>query len=501
MSRFYLRVLAIVLVCGIIASPALAAFDFVFSNDGETSRQRTLPQVEKPQNDAPQNLPVVMATPTQNSSFEAPEATPNGQADVFTPATQQPLTNRPSRSHNTQRERYWPRADRVKVGLLAPLTGPHAELGQNLLRMAEMATFDIAPHYFELLVGDTGQSTQQAQNAARQLVDEGAQLIIGPVFSQNTQAVKYIARRRNVPILSLSTDWRVAGNNTYLMGFLPFHQVRTIAYHALQQEHQRFAIIHGGDEYGRVVAQTLEQVLRQNGLPAPMVVALGASAEVNEEAIQELSQFAQRREQAMANWRARNPGIADNRASERDLRYPAPPFDALLLPIAGPELSQTLSLLTQYRIETNKVQFLGTGLWDGNPAIMRENLLRGAWFVSPDPQRRADTFARFETLYGRTPPRIASLAYDAVALASVLAQRGFEQIQHNQRLANAWPRITLYDRQHLTQQVGFSGIDGLFRLHEDGLIERSLAVMAIDRGQIQIIRPDADRFIGGSRLR
>src|SRR3546814_12095909 len=58
-----------------------------------------------------------------------------------------------------------------------------------------------------------------------QLLAEGAQIIIGPVFSSSTAAVAPLAQARGVKVLSFSTDRAVAGNGVYLLGFTPDQQV------------------------------------------------------------------------------------------------------------------------------------------------------------------------------------------------------------------------------------------------------------------------------------
>src|SRR5690606_34527662 len=111
--------------------------------------------------------------------------------------------------------------------------------------------------------------------------------------------------------------------------------------------------------------------------------------------------------------------------------------------------------------------------------------LNGGWFAAPDPQARRGFDNKYREAYGMTPPRLASLGYDATALAAVLARSG---IQHHGAPA--------FDRNAITNANGFAGIDGIFRFRPDGLAERGFAVLEIENGQAKIIDPAPRSFQG-----
>jgi len=107
-------------------------------------------------------------------------------------------------------------ADAIRVGFLAPLSGPNAALGRALFEAAQLALFDLADNRLMLLPRDTEGTPEKAAAAASQVIAEGAQVIIGPLFANETAAVGGIARLRNIKVLSFSTDRSVAGNGVFL---------------------------------------------------------------------------------------------------------------------------------------------------------------------------------------------------------------------------------------------------------------------------------------------
>ena len=161
------------------------------------------------------------------------------------------------------------------------------------------------------------------------------------------------------------------------------------------------------------------------------------------------------------------------------LQYP-PPFDAVLMPVGGDLARSVSNLLSHYDLPPHTVKRLGTGLLD-DPALATEQSLNGAWFAAPSPQLRTSFEQRYKSIYNKAPPRLSTLAYDATALAAVLAQRGLK--------SQGRPAFTHSD---ITNPNGFSGIDGIFRFRPNGTAERGLAILELHEGDIRII-DDAPR--------
>ena len=78
---------------------------------------------------------------------------------------------------------------------------------------------------------------------------------------------------------------------------------------------------------------------------------------------------------------------------------------------------------------------------------------------------------RYKDTYGTPPPRVATLAYDAAALAAVLTRSAYGAGQE--------PNFSL---QALTQSSGFAGVDGAFRFLLSGEVERQLAILTVRKG-------------------
>jgi len=329
-----------------------------------------------------------------------------------------------------------------KVALLLPLTGPSAGIGQPMLDAAQLALFDVAGETFQLLPRDTKGTPQGAAEAARQALAEGARLIVGPVFGQEVQAVKPVAAGAGVDMVAFTTDATLAGNGTWVMGFVPTDQVQRVTGFARSRGVTRFVALAPRSPYGDAVVSALQGAAQRFG---------GQVAQVERY----------------------EPALADPSVPARQVAQAPVAPQAVMLAEGGEKLRALGAALSANGVDPGRVKLLGTGLWD-EPGLGREPSLIGAWYAAPSPEQRADFEARFEALYGRKPPRLATLAYDATALAGTLARMG---------------GMAPFDRVNLTNPNGFAGVDGLFRLHPNGVVERGLAVLEITPDGARVLDP------------
>ncbi|MDP9126795.1 MAG: penicillin-binding protein activator [Pseudomonadota bacterium] len=328
-----------------------------------------------------------------------------------------------------------------KVAILLPLSGKNMALGHAMLNAAQMAVFDMSGGAFQLMPRDTGTTEATAVAAARDAVGSGAQLIIGPLFGAQVPGVRSVAEAAGISMLTLSTDTTLAAPGVFVMGFAPGPQVDRVIGFAASKGLKRFAALLPDTAYGTLVGQEFQAAVSRAG-----------GAVVNVQTYDNLQHNIASAVAGLTQYRDR--------------------MDALFIPAGGPELDQIVAQLSAAAFDNHRIRMLGTGLWDEAGIGQRLSFLDGAWYAASDPSTRKNFTLVYERSYKQEPPRLATLAYDATALAAVLARRGER-----------------FDRSALTNPNGFSGVDGIFRLTEQGLVERGLAVDEIEAVGEQVVSP------------
>ena len=432
--------------------------------------------------------PQTESPPVQEAAVEGtPGATPEPGAEPKLPLFT-PLLNKPSEDAQPlvpMRSTVPPvtSEDTVRVGLLLPLTGPNAKLGQAMLNAAQLAMFHFADKRFQLLTHDTKGTPAGAARAATIAVGDGAAMILGPLLSASARAVGPVAQAANVPVVAFSSDRSVVGGGTYTIGFLPSAEIKRIVAFARSKGMRRFAALAPDNVYGETVVSAFRDAVAANGGSMAQVQFYDPHGESFDDAIRGLANYGSRR-QALLSQRRELEGREDEvslRALKRLERFQTIgelPFDALLVADGGKRLQSVAALLPFYDIDPKKVRMLGTGQWDV-PDIGTEPALIGGWFAAPSPTARADFVATYLETYDATPPRLATLAYDAAALAAVLA-RGKEGPDFSARA--------------ITAPSGFWGRDGIFRFLPEGVAERGLAVMKVSRHGAEVISRAPETF-------
>lgn len=339
----------------------------------------------------------------------------------------------------------------VKVALLLPLTstGHTAAVAKAMKQAGELALFELDNPSFQLMVKDDKSTPEGARAAAEEAVKEGAEVILGPLFAGSVQAVAPVARQAGIPVLAFSNDRQVAGNGVYLLGFLPQQEVERVVAYSLSRGHRRFAALLPDDAYGKVVEGAFRQAVAAGG---GVIAALETYPPASNAMVEPAERIV---------------------AAIRQAEEAQQPIDALFVP-GGPEVLPSLGPLLAYaNIDTSRIKLLGTGGWD-YPNIGRESVFQGGWYASADPRGWRSFSERFAKTFGSSPPRLASMAYDAVSIAIRLSSQ---------------PAGLRFTAANLTRDAGFSGIDGPLRLLENGLPQRGLAVLEVQSIGANVIDP------------
>jgi branched-chain amino acid transport system substrate-binding protein len=345
----------------------------------------------------------------------------------------------------------------VKVALLLPITasGSTPAVAKALKQAAELALFDFDNPNISLIPKDTKGTAEGARQAAESALQDGAELIIGPLFAQEVSAAAPVARRGGVSMIAFSSDEKVAGNGVYLLSFLAGRDVPRIVSFAMSRGKRNFAELIPQSAYGRIAETAFARSVSGGGGQ----VSVRATFPTDDSGAM-LGPVRQ-----VANAVKSGQGA-----------------DALFLPAGREDLPELAPLLAAEGLSSGQVQFIGTGQWD-YPNIGSERALVGGWYPAPDPRGWSSFVDKYSKTYGAAPPRIASLAYDAVSLAVSLSGN---------------PPGQRYTVTQLTRSSGFSGIDGLFRLLYDGTSERGLAILEVREGGPRVIDPAPSSFATAS---
>ena len=350
------------------------------------------------------------------------------------------------------------RGGSVQVALLIPSGSGQSQdelFGQNLENAARLAMADLSGVNIDLKVYRTGGSPAQASALAKQAVDEGAQVILGPFYSEEANAAGVAVANSGVNVLAFSNNAAIAGGNVFVLGQTFDNTAKRLARFAVKNGKSRVLIVHDRNVAGEVGKAAIER-----GVSAAGGSVVGVSSyEFSQNGIVQ----------------AASGIVSTARSSGANALF-------LTADTAGalPLLTQ---LLVDNGIDKNATQFIGLTRWDIPPATLALPGVQGGWFAMPDPGLQAQFRSRYEGAYGSQPVPVAALAYDGIAAIGALANRAKDGAP--------------LSKSDLTQSAGFAGVSGIFRLLPNGTNERGLAVATIRTNQVVVIDA-APRSFGGA---
>lgn len=345
----------------------------------------------------------------------------------------------------------------IPVALLVPSgSGQPGDdvLARSLENAARLAITDLQGVAIDLRVYSTGASPAQAASAATQAVNDGARIILGPVFADASNAAGVAVRGSGVNVLSFSNNTDIAGGNVFVLGNTFQNAANRLVGHAARQGRNRIYIVHEQTQAGEIGRRAIDTAIARSSAQHAGTMGYAFSQEGVVAAVPSIVS-------GVRNSGANAVFLTADTAG-------ALPLLAQLLPEAGLSPATT--------------QYIGLTRWDIPPATLSLPGVQGGWFTLPDPGLSGQFRARYQAAFGAPPHPIAGLAYDGIAAIGALARSG---------------RSDALSASALTQASGFVGVGGIFRLRPDGTNERGLAVAEIRNSQVVVIDP-APRSFGGA---
>lgn len=342
----------------------------------------------------------------------------------------------------------------VPVALLLPFGSDNANndiLATSLQNAARLAVSDLGAVKIDLRIYPTAGKPAVAAAAAIKAVDEGAKIILGPVFANTSNAVGAAVASRGISVLSFSNNTRIAGGNVFILGNTFQNTANRLLGYANSNGYGNIMVINADNLSGEIARKAVEQAITNVGATFAGAATYPFTQDGAIAAVPDIAK------QVLASNTNAIVFAADTAG--------ALPILAELLPENG--------------VDPRQIKFIGLTRWDIPTQTLSLSGLQGGWFALPDPALTRSFQARYTQAFGRAPHPLAGIAYDGIAAIGALIATG---------------RPDALSRANLTQPSGFAGVNGVFRLLPNGTNERALAVVEIENKQVKVIDPAPTSF-------
>lgn len=354
---------------------------------------------------------------------------------------------------------------KFRIALLLPYNGRAAAVAQDIRSGAELAMFKLKKKNVDLVFFDTSRNVELA---TREAINSGADVILGPLFSESTSLASLQTEKLLMPLLSFSNDIDVTMPGVYLLGQTPEQEIETaITYMAenikpLEEAGRAklsVALISQASPYGRRVASRARARLAEAGVTPRQDIVFEPEILADEKKLRATVEF-------LTEW----VPLAEGQPA------PPPKFDVVIIAGDVPFSLRVAPIMSWYDLDATRTSFIGTSLWS-SPAILQEPSLAGAIFAAAPASRRAVFDAMWQEADGAPLGKFAVMGFDAVALVSTLSHLDKDKF-----------------RFELINERGFSGFSGRFKLLPEGSNIRLLDMRRITNGTSEVIAEAAEKF-------
>ena len=361
--------------------------------------------------------------------------------------------------------------EEIRVGLLLPMKGQNYRIGKSLLNAIHLALYKTQNKNIKIFVRDTS-SIEGVTKAYYEFLDLNIDIILGPVFSDKVNELKSLSSGNKIQTITFSNNLNIANENIFISGLTLKDEIQSIINYAENNNLKKFAIIAPENIYGNTIIQHFEYSTLNKDISILSKVFFDPKNPDFYEVAKLISDYENRSQNLLDKIELLKKENSEKSKKEikvlqRNDTYGDLQFDSLYIAVESfQQLSLLSSTLPYYDVDPKKIQYFGTSLWNKD-AIIKEPGLNNSIFVSLEKDKAKIFNDLYQTLYNEVPHPIAIYGFDAVGIISSL---------NNQNLG--------IKKENILTEMGFSGLTGMFKFNEDGVVERKLALYRIKNEKI-----------------
>lgn len=366
------------------------------------------------------------------------------------------------------------------IGVILPLSGAHQFFGEKVLRGIQLAAPSTFPSsqrgegkgegdkipLISLSIRDSKGNPSEAEKAVEELaMKEKAVAIIGPLLSHTSERAAKKAQQMKIPLLTFSQK-ELKGDFIFQNSIPPADQVQVLVDFATKGLGLKtFAVFYPNAPYGLYFKNLfVQEVPRKGGKISGVVVY----QEDQTDFAQEIKGF------------FKIEPLQESEGKKKEDEFKSLHWvDGIFIPDTHDRVAIILSQMAFFDVNVN---FLGTNSWNG-PGLtsIAGKAAEGAIFVDAffkgDPSPPVTHFVQeFRKTYKRDPEILEALGYDGAKF--------LKDILQSKEVSSP-----LQMKEEIQQVQNFQGLSGLKGFGDDGKAVRTLAILRVNKGQIEKIAP------------
>ena len=308
--------------------------------------------------------------------------------------------------------------EKIKIGLLVPLSGDNKNLGEQIIKSTKMALQEIGTDKIEIFPKDAGSDANTTLKSAYALKKIGVKIIIGPVFFDN---LSYLGEVENTVFLSLTNKVSDLPKNVISTGVNSISQLNTINEFIKSNEIKKTIFLtpdlHYKDEVKSAIKKSNIKIFKH------YIYDIDPTKLTQQ--IEDLTNYKIRKQNLVDEIkRIENSNLEDKERRIKRLkkRYTIGnvDFDSIIISDFDESLKSVITSFLYSDVSPKNKYFITFNQWF-DQSLLSENATQPIYFPSINKSNLEKFNLDFETKYNQKPNHLSLLSYDLLGLIYYLS--------------------------------------------------------------------------------
>ena len=319
-------------------------------------------------------------------------------------------------------------SEKIKIGLIVPLSGSYSELGNTIIKSVRLAINKIDDDRIEIIPKDTKSNPINSLRSSKELYEQGVRIVIGPVFNEST---KYLDELKDMTFISLTN--KIYGNpsNVISAGVNAISQINTIKKFKKLNSLKRSVFLIPKTDYKKEINLAIDK----SNIKLKDKFYYDTDPTLLTAQIEKLTRYSQRKQNLEDEIKRIENSLDQNKEKKIEKLKKKDTlgginFDSVIIADFDESLKSVATSLLYTDISSKRVSYLTLNQWF-NKSLLKETSLQPIYFPSIN-KENYDTFINeYNSLYQSEPNQISFLSYDLVGLVYYLIYKNNFKITDN----------------------------------------------------------------------
>jgi len=307
--------------------------------------------------------------------------------------------------------------EKIKIGLVVPLSGEYKEVGNSILKSARLAINKIDDLRIEIVPRDTKSNPETTLRVSKELYEQGIKIIIGPVFNKN---LIYLDELNKVTFLSLSNTNINNPKNVISGGINAISQINAIKKFQEFAKLERSILLVPNSEF----KNEIEDAVKKTKIKLKDKFIYDSDPTILTSQIEKLTRYPERKQNLKDEIiRLKNSNESNKKKKISNLEKKDTlggiNFDSVIIADFDENLKSVTTSLLYTDVSSNRVSYITLNQWF-DKSILKEENLQPIYFPSINKENYDNFVSEYFSIYNEYPNQISFLSFDLVGLVYFL---------------------------------------------------------------------------------